>query len=281
MPSSTTSVSPSSRTSRTNSRIAGRSSISLSAIVSQPSRSSSSGVPGGAQSVPSLRQIRRTTSSSAARRSRSATGCSSSGGRSASNDVGRPVTIASRLASMPASSLFIGTTNASMPSRSSWSVTSTRSMPAAAQRLEVRGRVLGGGRARHVARAGGRLQRRQRHRVDRVGPDEPVDVERVGIGLVLDAGRRPQRALDRAAGVAQRGELARRRRRAGTPGRRRARSPARRGPGGPRGRARRAACRPRCRRARRRTRRRSGGRAAGRRRGAGCIARMNARITSS
>ena len=58
------------------------------------------------------------------------------------DDAGRPVTIASRLASMPASSLFIGTTNASMPSRSSWSVTSSRSMPARGERGEVGRRVL-------------------------------------------------------------------------------------------------------------------------------------------
>ena len=207
MPSSTTSVMPSSRTPRTNSWIAGRSSSSLSAIVSQPSRSSSSGVPGGAQSVPSLRQMRRTTSSRSAWRSRSATGPSSSGGRSASNELGRPVTIASRLASMPESSLFIGTTNASMPSRSSWSVTSSRSIPASASAARSAGRVLGRRGAGHLALARGGLQRRQRHRVDGVRRDEAVHVERVGIRGVLDAGRGPERALDRAAGVAQRGEL--------------------------------------------------------------------------
>ena len=268
MPSSTTSVMPSvARRRRRSARISSRSSSSLSAIVSQPSRSSSSGVPAGAQSVPSRRQIRRTTSSSRALRSRSATGCSSSGGRSASNDAGRPVTIASRLASMPASSLFIGTTNASMPSRRSWSVTSPRSIPAAAQRLEVGRRVEVGGRAGHLAVALGGLQRRQRHRVDGVGPDEAVDVHRLGVGRVLDAGRRPQRALDRAAGRAQRRELV-------------AAEDALEGLVGAAGvgepgaalqvgvaRAPRAACRPRCRRARRRTRRPSGGRAAGPRRG--------------
>ena len=89
-----------------------------------------SAVPSGAHSVPSCCQMRRATSSSAARLTRSASGCSSSAGRSASIAAGRPVTIASRLRSMPASSLAIGTMNASMPSRSSLSVTSSRSMPA-------------------------------------------------------------------------------------------------------------------------------------------------------
>ena len=104
----------------------------MPAIVSQPSRSASSGVPGGAHSVPSLVQMRWTTSSSAALRNRAAIGCSDSSVRSAPNDGGRLVTIASRLASIPVSSLFIGTMKASMPSRSSWSVTSSRSIPAAA-----------------------------------------------------------------------------------------------------------------------------------------------------
>ena len=132
IPSRTTSVNPAARTSATNACRDGRSSSSLSAIVSQPRRSSTSGVPRGAHSVPSLRQTRRTTSSDAAAASRAATGCSRSAGRSASNEAGRPVTIASRLASIPARSLFIGTTNASMPSRSSLAVTSSRSIPACA-----------------------------------------------------------------------------------------------------------------------------------------------------
>ena len=39
-----------------------------------------------------------------------------------------------------------------------------------------------------------------------MGADEPVDVERLGVLRVLDAGRRPQGTLDGAAGVAQGGE---------------------------------------------------------------------------
>src|SRR5436190_1650141 len=108
MPSSTASVSPSARHSATNASSASASSSILSAIVSQPRRLVTSGVPSGAHSVPSCCQIRRATSSSAARRTRSASGVSSSGGRSASLPAGRPVGTALRLRSMPPSSLFIG-----------------------------------------------------------------------------------------------------------------------------------------------------------------------------
>ena len=51
-------------------------------------------------------------------------------------------------------------------------------------------------------------QRLERHRVDRVGRDELVDVHRVGVARVLDAGRGPQRPLDRAAdGLLARAQL--------------------------------------------------------------------------
>ena len=76
-------------------------------------------------------------------------------------------------------------------------------MPASPQRVEVGGRVLGGGGPGDLAGLAGGHQRRQRHRVDGVGADEAVDVERLGVLRVLDARRRPQRALDRAARVAQ------------------------------------------------------------------------------
>ena len=173
---------------------------------SQPSRSVTSGVPAGAHSVPSRCQMRWTTSSSSARRSRPATACSSAAGRSASIVSGRPVTIASRLDSMPSSSLFIGTTNASMPSRSSLLGDVVEVDAGRAQRVEVGRRVVGRGRAGDLALARGRGQRRQRHRVHRVGPDEAVDVHRLRIGRVLDAGRRPQRPLHGRAGLAQGGE---------------------------------------------------------------------------
>ena len=207
MPSSTTSVSPSSRAPRTNSRIAGRSSSSLSAIVSQPSRSSSSGVPDGAHSVPSLRQIRRTTSSSAARRE-------PLGDRLL--ELRREVGLERRRAAghdrlalgLDAADQLVHRHDERVDALAQQLVGHVAQVDAGgAQRLEVGGRVLGGGGARDVALAGGRLQRRERHRVDRVGADQPVDVERVGVGRVLDAGRRPQRALHRAAGGAQRGEL--------------------------------------------------------------------------
>src|SRR5919197_87685 len=48
------------------------------------------------------------------------------------------------------------------------------------------------------------VQRRLRHGVDRAGRDQVVDVHRVGVGRILDAGRRPQRALRASAGGQQR-----------------------------------------------------------------------------
>ena len=156
--------------------------------------------------MPSRCQMRWTTSSSSARRKRPATDCSSAAGRSASIVSGRPVTIASRLRSIPSSSLFIGTTNASIPSRSSLSVTSSRSMPASLQRVQVLRGVERRGLAVHLALAGGGGEGRQGHRVDGVAADEAVDVHRLGVGRVLDPGRGPQRPLHRAPGLAQGGE---------------------------------------------------------------------------
>ena len=208
MPSSTTSVMPSSRTPRTKSLIAGRSSSSLSAIVSQPSRSSSSGVPGGAQSVPSLRQMRRTTSSL---------------GRLAQPlgdrllELGRQVGL-ERAGAAGDDRLALGLDAATAacssarrtprcPSRSSWSVTSSRSIPASASAARSAAGssaavapVTSPSPAAACSVGSGIV-------LTVSGRDEAVDVERVGIGRVLDAGRRPQRALHRAAGVAQRGEL--------------------------------------------------------------------------
>ena len=55
--------------------------------------------------------------------------------------------------------------------------------------------AAGDGVAVDVAVVGGRLERLLRHGVDDVGGDELGDVERVGVGGVLDAGGGPQRAL--------------------------------------------------------------------------------------
>ena len=74
------------------------------------------------------------------------------------------------------------------------------------QRLQDGGGVLAGGVAADLRVVAGRQQRGHRHRVDGVGPDELLDVHHVAIGRVLDAGRGPQRALHRGAGVAQGGE---------------------------------------------------------------------------
>ena len=107
--------------------------------------------------------------------------------------------------SRPAASA-IGTMKASMPSRSSLSVTSSRSMPASAR--ACRSAVGSSAPVAPVdAALGARgLERRHRHRVDRVRRDEAPDVQRRRVGRVLDAGRRPQRALDGRARLAQRGE---------------------------------------------------------------------------
>jgi hypothetical protein len=48
------------------------------------------------------------------------------------------------------------------------------------------------------------VERRLRHRVDRVGTDEGVDVERLGVRRVLGGRRRPQRSLDVGAPGGQR-----------------------------------------------------------------------------
>ena len=53
---------------------------------------------------------------------------------------------------------------------------------------------------------GGGLQRLHRHRVDGLRAGEVVDVEHVGVGRVLRAGRGPERALHRRAGGGERGE---------------------------------------------------------------------------
>ena len=173
---------------------------------SQPSRSVSSGVPAGPHSVPSRCQIRWTTSSSSARRSRPATACSSAAGRSASIVVGAAGD--DRLAlGLDAVEQLVHRHHERVDAVAQQLLGDVVEVDAGlAQRVEVGGRVVRRGGAGDLAVARGRGQRRQRHRVDRVGPDEAVDVHRLGVGRVLDAGRRPQRALHRRAGLAQRGE---------------------------------------------------------------------------
>ena len=166
MPSSTTSVTPSSRTPSAKACRSSSSSRICSATVSHPRRLATSGWPAGPQSVSSLRQMRRATSSCAACLTRCATrGSTSSSGSEASIDGGRCVTIASRLAPMPSSSFSIGSTNLSTPSRRSWSVTSTMSMPASASAFRT-----GAGSSRAVA--------------PRISAWSPV-ASRVAIGMVL------------------------------------------------------------------------------------------------
>ena len=93
-----------------------------------------------------------------------------------------------------------------MPSRSSLSVTSLRSMPASARAARS---ALGSSAPvapLHAALGARGLERRHRHRVDRVRRHQAPHVQRRGVGRVLDAGRSPQRALDGRARLAQRGE---------------------------------------------------------------------------
>ena len=107
---------------------------------------------------------------------------------------------------MPSSSLFIGTTKRVDAVAQELLGDVVEIDAGRAQGVEVGRRVVRRGRAGDLALACGRGQRRQRHRVHRVGPDEAVDVHRLGIGRVLDAGGRPQRPLDGRAGLAQGGE---------------------------------------------------------------------------
>ena len=164
-------------------------------------------MPGGAQSVPSLRQTRRATSSSAALASRAATGCSSS-----ARQVGlerRRAAGDDRLAlGLDAGQQLVHRRDEGLDAVAQQLVGDVVDVDARrAQRVEVRRGVERGGRAAHLGLGGRGLQGRQRHRVHRVGPDEAVDVQRLRVRRVLDAGGGPERALDGAAGLAQRGEL--------------------------------------------------------------------------
>ena len=193
-----------------------------------------------------------------------------------------PVTIASRLDSMPASSFSIGVTNASMPSRSSFvgDVVHVDARPRRARSRSGAGSIAAVSPATCDALGGGQ-QRRHRHRVDRLGRRRarrrtscpgtrgfltPVDAHS---GRWTGAPASQQRGealavedlLEAPVGGA----------RVGQPG------AALRGP---RGRAARGACRPRCRRARRRSSRPSARRASGPPRGGargrGCTPRRRA-----
>ena len=100
--------------------------------------------------------------------------------------------------------------NFSTPSRSSTASTSSKSIPTSREPVEH-------GLARRPARpvdlvaldlavVGEGLEGLLRHRVDGVGDDEVGDVLGVGVALVLDAGRGPQRPLGVGAGLAEGGE---------------------------------------------------------------------------
>ena len=183
--------------------MSGSSSSAFSAIVSQPSRSSTSGVPAGAHSVPSRRHRRWTTSCSRA---------SSEPLGHGMLELGRQVGVERRRA--PGHDhLALGLDpGEQLVHRHHERVDAVAQQlgrhvvevdPGLGQRAQVGRGVLGRGRARHLAAGRGRLQRGQRHRVDRVRGDEPVDVHRLGVERVLDPGRGPQRALHGAAGAGQ------------------------------------------------------------------------------
>ena len=87
--------------------------------------------------------------------------------------------------------------------RAASSVTSSMSMPAAASARELGRRVAPRAVGLDLAALGDGQQRLQRHRVDGVGRDQPVDVLRLGVGGVLGPGRGPQRPLHRARPAAR------------------------------------------------------------------------------
>ena len=120
--------------------------------------------------------------------------------------------LASRLRRSTASSSFVnGSTNFLTPSARSSSVTSSRAIAGRferrrASRLAPATSSSGSARLAVVAERGERLGR---HRVDRVGADQLLDVEDVAVVRVLRAGARPQHALRPArpalASASQRG----------------------------------------------------------------------------
>ena len=203
MPSSTACSKPSAFAASANSCSSAACSSIFSLIVSQPRRLPISGTPGPPQSDSSFCHTRRATPSDCACFTRSTIGGSRSSGSADAIVGGRPVTIPSRVSSTPPISASNGSTNFSMPSRSSVSVTSRMSIPALASALEVGRRVLVGRGAAHLELVGAGHERRHRHRVHRVRRHQPRHVLGLGVLRVLDAGRGPERALHRAAGLAQ------------------------------------------------------------------------------
>ena len=77
--------------------------------------------------------------------------------------------------------------------------------PGLGEAVEVGRRVLVRRGAAHLELLGAGEQGRHRHRVHGVGGHERVHVLGLGVARVLHAGGRPQRALDRRAGLEQRG----------------------------------------------------------------------------
>ncbi len=113
--------------------------------------------------------------------------------------------------------------NRSTPSTTSASVTAVeveaQSPAASARSCSASATPVGQARA-DVAVVAERVHGLRRHGVDRVGPDQLVDVEGVGIGRVLDAGGGPEQPLRRGAGVGQRASSAAPRSSPGSAGRR-------------------------------------------------------------
>ncbi len=201
MPSSATSVQSRRRAHAMRSAASSR---RQSAIVSQPSRLATSGVPSGAQSVASFDQIRRATFSSAALRTRSAIGALEVVGDRAGDRRG------------PAGDdrLALGLHARQQPVQRALE----RLDPVAQQlvgdvveveaRLRQRGRSSAGSWSAVGPVISARSAAASSVAIGIVltvwGADQLVDVHRVRVGRVLHAGRRPQRALERRARVAQR-----------------------------------------------------------------------------
>ena len=178
----------------------------MSEIVSQPSRSPISGTPGPPHSDSSLAQTRRATSCSTAVATRAAIApeqllvdrrrdrLRAAGERRLARGLDAGEQLVHRV---------LERLDAVVEQRRGDVVDVDAGV---GQRGELRGRVDAGAAGLDLAALGDGQQRRQRHRVDRVGPDQLVDVHGLRVGRVLDPGRRPQRPLHRGAGGAQRGE---------------------------------------------------------------------------
>ena len=207
MPSSTTSLTPSSRTPSAKACRSSSSSRICSATVSHPRRLATSGWPAGPHSVSSLRQMRRATSSCGGLLD--ALGHARLDVLVGQRGVDRRRALGDDRLALGADALeqLLHRLDELVDALAQQLVGDVDHVDAGVgQRLQDGRRVLAGGGAADLGVVAGGQQRGHRHRVDGVRPDELLDVHHVAVGRVLDAGRGPQRALHGGAGVAQGGE---------------------------------------------------------------------------